>query len=269
MVAVASKEEACSGCRCLLPAFDGFFPRLLIDGLMCGRFSLFSLGDVLARRFGLVEVPAYAPRYNIAPTSRVMAVVPESVGGRGEVPAGREGQRAVWMHWGLQPGGRGSLVINARSEAVHKTPLFREAVRQRRCLVPADGFFEWQATAGGKRPFWFSTHRPPFAFAALWSPLAVSKQPGEQGAEVLGQVAILTTDANPLVAGVHDRMPVILQPEDEQTWLDPEQDVEGVRDLLQPYPDTQMTMRAVTKKANDAANEGPGLIEASKQRTLF
>lgn len=210
---------------------------------MCGRFSLTASGEELAEAFGLDEAPDLSPRFNIAPSQPVLVVRRQ---------AGR--RTASSLRWGYPPAGpeQPELLINARSETAATRPAFRDAFRLRRCLIPANGFYEWKRGREGPRPFHF--RRPDqrlLAFAGLWNP--APPQPGAEGACV-----ILTTDANALVAPVHDRMPVILPPEAYDAWLSGPAAGEGsVASLLRPYPDAGLEALAVSPVVNSAASEGP------------
>ena len=213
---------------------------------MCGRFSLFSPAPVLAEAFDLAGLPELAPRYNIAPTQPVAAV-----------RAGEAGRQLVRLRWGLvAPWAKDTKVapINARSETAADKPLFRAALRKRRYLVPASGFYEWLALAGEKRkqPYCF---RPgderPWAFAALWE-----RWQGPDG--LVESCAILTTAANELVRPVHDRMPVILPERHWAAWLDPQvQGAAAVVPLLWSYPAEAMRAYTVGLLVNNPRNDGP------------
>ncbi len=234
---------------------EAFFAYAVGRGCVCGRFSLFATPDVLARRFGIVDVPVYVPRYNIAPTQEVVVVQP------GKDPAAPRGAQA--MSWGLPKDEGGPLVINARAETVGERPMFAQAFRDRRVLVPADGFFEWKETGGRKSPHWFTVaDEGPFAIAGVWSP-----SPGKT-ADSNKRLVLLTTQANPVVAKVHDRMPVILKRENEDRWLDPRTDLEVLQGLLHPYPD-EMQVRQVSRRVNRSGVEGADLIEPDSQTRLF
>lgn len=201
---------------------------------MCGRFTLASPGARLAALLGLTRVDPGPPRFNVAPTQPVLAV---HVGPGGE-------REAVWLRWGL--GGR---QINARSETVFEKVPFARAARGRRCLVPADGFFEWKKLGGAtKQPYHLRLlDGGPFAMAGI-----------EEG----GTCAILTTTPNALVAELHDRMPVILAPEAYALWLDPSVREPGpLEGLLVPFPAEQMKKVPVGDRVGDPKNEGPELIE--------
>ena len=207
---------------------------------MCGRFAQRTPARVLARTFG-VEVPETKARYNVAPTQEVLAVRQQAAG-----------RAAVMLKWGLVPAwakdtSMGARLINARAETVADKPAFREALKLRRCLIPASGFYEWRREGTHKQPYYFhlSDDRP-FAFAGLW----------ERWGEDLETCTILTTAANPLVAATHDRMPVILKAEDYDLWLD-----ESVRSrelltpLLVPYPAAEMTAQPVSLYVNSPAHD--------------
>jgi putative SOS response-associated peptidase YedK len=219
---------------------------------MCGRFSsTFSSRD-LREYFLLGEGFDPEPRYNIAPSQDVAAVRLE------------EGKRRlVLLHWGLTPFWADDRTIayrtlNARSETAHKSPAFRAAFSSRRCLIPANGFFEWDKKEGSKQPYFI--HRAdekPMALAGLWE-----RWENKEGKEVVESCTILTTDAAEPVARLHDRMPVILEPEDFNLWLDPQENkIERLRDLLHPAAPGILTMYPVSRYVNKAGNEGEKCIE--------
>lgn len=223
---------------------------------MCGRYTL-SLSRLVGLETALGQpFPVLAPRYNIAPGQSVPAV--RAVAG---------GAYALDMlHWGLLPPwardikfGYGTL--NARAETVADKPAFRRAFRHRRCLLPADGFYEWQDGAHGKQP-WYFTRRDgaDFAFAGLW-------ERWEGAGKTIESCSIIVTTANALVGEVHDRMPVILHPGDYRFWLDPGVTaVAALEALLAPYPDADMTVRPVSRAVNSARAEGPELIAPQMSR---
>jgi putative SOS response-associated peptidase YedK len=217
---------------------------------MCGRFTLAVTAETIADFFGLVEVPTLAPRYNIAPT-QLVAVVARAESGR----------RLGWAGWGLipswasDPGSVAYRMINARSETVEKAAAFGIAFRQRRCLIPADGFFEWQAAGKKKQPYHFTLRgRGPFGIAGLW-------ERWRNGSEDIVSFALLTTAANEVVRAVHDRMPVILPPEAFDRWLASGQDAAELRALLRPYAAEEMVATRVGLAVNDARVDGPVCVE--------
>jgi putative SOS response-associated peptidase YedK len=209
---------------------------------MCGRYTLRSKLNVLLRQFGAeTNIQQLPLRYNIAPTQDVPVIR--------QADAGRE---LVTMRWGLIPSWskdpkKGPLLINARADTVAEKPSFRSAFKKRRCLIPADGFYEWKADGRKKQPYLFEVDGgEPFAFAGLW----------EQWKEIESCV-IITTDANELSAQFHDRMPVILAPNDYAEWFDSEEPGK----LLTPYPAEEMTATAVNPIVNNARNDVPECVE--------
>ncbi len=215
---------------------------------MCGRFVLMTVGSALAEHFHVAEEPDLEPRYNIAPTQLVVIVRSEEGGGRRELRL---------VKWGLIPFWAkdpkiASRLINARSESVAEKPAFRSAFKNRPCLVPADGFYEWKKAEGKKQPYYFGlADGKPLAFAGLWE-----RWKAPEG-DVIESCTILTTEANELLQPIHDRMPVILKPEDYDLWLDPKmKKAELVKPLLQPFPQDQMTGYPVSEKVNKADHEG-------------
>lgn len=217
---------------------------------MCGRFSFASPAEVAAEVFSLAEVPVLAPRFNIAPTQQV-AVVRWQEGGR----------RLAWAHWGLIPGWAkdrtmGSRLINARAETAAEKPAFRGAFKARRCLIPADGFYEWARQGAAKQPYHiaFADGRP-FALAGLWERWAHADG-------VVESCTILTTTPNEVVAPLHDRMPVILSPENFQLWLDPAtRDAGRLRQLLRPHHPRGMTAWPVSARVNSPRLDDPSCRE--------
>jgi len=223
---------------------------------MCGRFALTEPDPAaIAEQFSVHHVPELAPRYNIAPTQPVATVVREPEHGLNEIAV---------MRWGLIPAWAkdpsiGSRLINARGETVHEKPSFRAALRRRRCLVLADGFYEWQKRPDGvKQPVFIRLKDDGlFALAGLWE-----RWTEPQSGEVLVTCTIITTSPNELVAPLHNRMPVILPREDYDAWLDPARtDPATVMPLLRPYPAEAMTCYPVSRLVNNPRNEGPELIE--------
>lgn len=218
---------------------------------MCGRFAQRTDPKRLAQAFNVAEVPNIEPRYNIAPTQDILSV-----------RASADGRELVFYKWGLIPSWAkdaaiGARLINARSETVTEKPAFRQAFKQRRCIIPADGFYEWQRTAGRKQPFYFRMRdESPFGFAGLWE-----RWKGE-GRKAINSCTILTTEANEVLRPVHDRMPVILHPEDYELWLDSDvRKQELVKELLRPFPAEEMEGYAVSASINSPRNQGAELIE--------
>ena len=220
---------------------------------MCGRFALFSLVDDILQEFGVEQssLPAYQPHFNIAPTQTSVVVT------------NRDGQlRLEQMRWGLIPSWAkdvsiGARLINARGETLGEKPSFRGALRSRRCLVVADGFFEWRKSGGSKTPYFIrlKSNRP-FGMAGLFDEW--SSPTGNR----LETFSIVTTAANDLVARIHDRMPVILPEAVRHFWLDHRQtDTEHLMSLLGPYPGPEMTMFPVSRKVNTPANDGPEIVQ--------
>jgi putative SOS response-associated peptidase YedK len=214
---------------------------------MCGRFTLTVSADTIADFFGLAEVPVLSPRYNVAPTQSVLAVRHISA------EAERE---AVLLRWGLVPSWAkdariGNQLLNARCETAAEKPAFRTALRRRRCLIPADGFYEWQRQDGGKQPFCFRMKDDRlFAFAGLWEHWQ------DPNGDVLETCTILTTEPNDLARPIHDRMPVILPTVSFAEWLDPRiQDSARVSPLLRPFPAEQMRVYPVSSWVNNPRHE--------------
>jgi putative SOS response-associated peptidase YedK len=217
---------------------------------MCGRFAQRSPAKKVAKQFKVEDVPPLAERYNVAPAQTVFAVREAS-----------DGREATLLKWGLVPRwakdpGIGNKLINARSETVTEKPSFREAFMRRRCLVPVDGFFEWARRGDRKRPFYFHmSGGEPFAIAGLWE-----RWEGEGGP--LETCTLLTTEANELLAPYHDRMPVILGPDDYDVWLSPDvREGELLTRLLRPYPPEEMSAHAVSALVNSLSNDGPRCVE--------
>ena len=219
---------------------------------MCGRYTLISNICELQGRFGFVmDSPAPAPRYNIAPAQPVLAVVND-----GE-------RRGDMMRWGLVPSWAkdikiGARMINAVSETAATKPAFRSAFRRRRCLVLADGFYEWRKEGKQRVPMYFyQKSGEPMALAGLWE---TWKSP--EG-ELVRSCAILTTAANSFIEPVHHRMPVILSAETEPLWLDPMTETPGTLEpLLLPAPPELLDVREVSPTVNNVRNDGPDCIAA-------
>lgn len=219
---------------------------------VCGRFTLTSSSEALAADFEVSEVEHFAPRYNIAPSQEIAVVREDDAGGR----------ECVALRWGLIPAWakdpkKSHAPINARSETAASKPTFREAMSRRRCLVPASGFYEWRGKGGAKQPFYFRMQqRELFAIAGIFEVWR-----GE-GGEIIESVALLTADANEVVAPVHERMPVILAPSDYKRWLDREnRDSDSIADLTVPCPVDWLRALAVSPKVNSPSFDEPACIE--------
>lgn len=245
---------------------------------MCGRFVSSSTPDELASYFGVDNVAesvlgasdgggddGEAPRgpranYNVAPTQDVFAVVED------------DGSRHLdAFFWGLIPSWAkeakiGSRMINARAETLAEKNAYKSSFRKRRCLIPADGFYEWKKLGGGSKPkkqpmFVHRDDGKPLAFAGLWS---VWRGP-DKDQEPLRSVTIITTTPNATMAPIHDRMPVILDPSDWSTWLDRDQDdLASLGELLVPAPDDLLSTRPVSTEVNNVRNNGPALIDEAE-----
>jgi putative SOS response-associated peptidase YedK len=219
---------------------------------MCGRYTLTNDLKEIAVRFSVTPPAGLAtrPRFNIAPTQVVIVV-------------NDEGQRQlVPMRWGLIPSWAkdpsiGNRMINARAETVAEKPAFRSALRKRRCLIPADGFYEWQKLGKVKQPVRIVLKtRETFGFAGLWETWTSPES------EEIKSCTIITTEANDLLKAVHDRMPVILAKEAESTWLDPKiQEPEKLLPLLKPYPTDKMEFYPVSRLVNSPSVDDDSLIE--------
>ncbi|MBC7931476.1 MAG: SOS response-associated peptidase [Rubrivivax sp.] len=217
---------------------------------MCGRFTQKSPSKKIAKKFEVEEVPPLVERYNVAPTQAVLGIRDSS--------GGREGS---FFQWGLIPSWAkdaaiGNKLINARSETVSEKPSFREAFARRRCLVPVDGFYEWSRQGEKKQPYYFHMKdEEPFAIAGLWE-----RWEGEESP--LETCTLLTTGANELLAPYHDRMPVIVKPEDYGLWLDADvRRADQLTPLLSPYPHDEMIACAVSRLVNSPSNDDSRLVE--------
>jgi putative SOS response-associated peptidase YedK len=217
---------------------------------MCGRYTLTSSADDLGVEFG-VELPAdYQPHYNIAPSQPVPIIGLDTNGEK----------RLAFVRWGLVPYWAESPkdvkhTINARAESLLLKPAFREAFIERRCLVIADGFYEWQKRDGKRQPFRFHLKDDrPFAFAGIW------ERWKDENGQPLYSCAIVTTDASSVVSPIHDRMPVILDRDARAAWLDPASDPVHLGEILVPYEKGDLQGYPVSTKVNSVANDSPELI---------
>jgi len=223
---------------------------------MCGRFSLTGSRSAIANAFK-VEVPDFLPRYNIAPSQAIAAILEIDEVGKREF---------VFLRWGLIPSWAKDpaisyKLINARSETVSEKPSFRYAFKHRRCLILADGFYEWQRTEGSKakkQPYYFTLKDSQFmAFAGLWERWESSE------GDLINSCTILTVGANELLQPIHDRMPVILQPKDYDVWLD-RSVVKGdqLQPLMVPYPADEMNTYPVGTLVNSPKNDSLECLQA-------
>jgi putative SOS response-associated peptidase YedK len=218
---------------------------------MCGRYTLVTPVERLAEEFGFdtssMDLP---PNYNVAPSQGVAAVLQKG----GE-------RRLELLRWGLIPSWAddpqiGSRMINARAETAPEKPSFRRAFRERRCLIPADGFYEWKRTNGAKQPYYIRMKEGrPFAFAGLWEGWR------DDGGPEIRSCTILTTRPNALAGEIHDRMPVILPAGSYDAWLDPEAEKEELVALLAAYPEDEMEAYPVSRLVNSPSNNDPRCVE--------
>lgn len=229
---------------------------------MCGRYNLRATPQEIAEAFALFREPEIVPRFNIAPTQAV-PIVRRTQSGERELS---------FVRWGLIPSWAkdpriGSSLINARADGIETKPSFRSAFKRRRCLVPANGFYEWQAIPGKKvkQPFEIELkQRGPFAFAGLWE---TWKDPEGSPLETC---TIITTEPNEMMSTIHTRMPVILHREDHARWLETaETDAQSLLPLLTAYPADEMQMHAVSTLVNNVKNESPECLKPAEQRSLF
>lgn len=216
---------------------------------MCGRFTLTISAEELAEIFELDEVPSSFPqRFNIAPSQPIAAIIKTD---------NHPVRHLSLLRWGLIPSWSkdptiGNRLINARAETAAEKPSFRNAFKRRRCLIPADGFYEWQKQEQRKQPFYIHVkENQPFAFAGLWETW-----------QDISTGTILTTEANPLLQQIHDRMPVILKPQDYDKWLDiNNQNTAELQSLLKPFPSEEMEFYPVSNEVNKPGNDSHKCID--------
>lgn len=223
---------------------------------MCGRFSLTTEEQRLNEFFRLAGgTEPYVPRYNGASTQNLAVIT------------AMEPHRLQYFRWGLVPFWSKELpkstpVINARAESLEEKPLFRQPFKKRRCLIPADGFYEWART-GKKQPYRFvMADNSPFAMAGLWDEW--THAPGKS----IRSFAIITTSPNKLMEPIHNRMPVILQKETYIEWLNGD-DEKSLLEMLKPFPESKMRVYKVNEKVNSVKSEGPELIKPMTEQGLF
>ncbi len=216
---------------------------------MCGRFALKSPPAKLVERFGLDECADFTPRYNIPPGTDI-PVIRQSPEGKRVLHLLRWG---LVPHWAKDPS-IGNKLSNARGESVAEKPSFRDAFRRRRCLIPADGFYEWKTEDKVKQPYFISLKSgEPLAMGGLWESW---RRPD---GEILRTACIITTGPNDVMEPIHDRMPVILRTEDWQAWL--EEPVEAIQPLVRPYESDAMQAWSVGRRVSRTVDDDAGLIE--------
>ncbi len=226
---------------------------------MCGRYTLTASPEAVQMAFQLKAVPNLTPRYNIAPTQMVPIIT------------GEARDSLTWVKWGLIPSwakdeSGASMLINARSETIEEKPSFRSAFKKRRCLVPADGFYEWRKDGDKKRPqYIYLDEREVFAFAGLWE---TWKNPV---GEMVFSCTIITGEPNDLIKTMHHRMAVILPPDQYSDWLDDETPLPVLKNMLTPYPPEHMHTYEVSTLVNNARVDQPNLLEPNSppQQTLL
>jgi putative SOS response-associated peptidase YedK len=224
---------------------------------MCGRYLLTAPAEAMREIFGFIERPNLPPRYNIAPTLQVPVVRQ-----RRNPP----GERTLQLlRWGLVPPwakdlSGGAKMINARADTIAEKPAFRQPFEKRRCLVPADGFYEWRPGDPEKRPYLI---RPrdgtPVAFAGVWDRWTPPADPPPER-PYIDSFAIVTTEANETLRPLHHRMPVIVAPEDYAAWLDPGAEIASLRALLRPAPEDRMIAVPVDRRVNSVRNDDADLL---------
>lgn len=227
---------------------------------MCGRFVLSAEAEVVQQEFNLDDVPTLASRYNIAPSQPVPVITNQAPG------------ELTVVQWGLIPSWAKDpkmayKMINARSETAHEKPSYRSAFKRRRCLIPTTGFYEWIKTDNGKQPYFIHCNdKEVFAFAGLWE---IWNSP--QGDEVW-TCTILTTDANEKIQHLHHRMPVILEGDARDAWLDNDSEQDELRGILQPFDSAKIEFYPVSKAVNNVRNDNPTLLDRDnppKQQSMF
>lgn len=242
------------------PHFSGWWPANLISPCVCGRFSITGDLDFYAEYFGVDEVLSEPldRSWNVAPTDPVYVV------------AERDGSRQIGsMRWGLVPhwaGDTRTIHINARSETVATTAAFRDSFARKRCIIPADGFYEWEPPAAGRIPHWvFKADGYPMALAGIWA-----TRLDEESNEWQRTCSIITTESSGVISSIHDRMPVALVPEVWDAWLDRDmRDPETALGLLQTIDSDSIMEHIVSSRVNSVRNNTPDLRERVQRETLF
>ncbi|KHF38502.1 SOS response-associated peptidase [Halalkalibacter okhensis] len=209
---------------------------------MCGRFTLTATKEQIEEQL-YVELFDYQPRFNIAPSQPVLSIISDG-----------EKRRAGYLRWGLVPVWAkdpkiGYKMINARGETVDEKPAFKRLLKRRRCLIVSDGFYEWKRTGENKKPYIITVNEGIFTFAGLWDRWKLND-------EEIVSCTILTTEPNEFMKGIHDRMPVILDEEERNVWLDPGvEDKQILKELIKPYPTQGMNAYEVSTLVNSPKNE--------------
>jgi putative SOS response-associated peptidase YedK len=224
---------------------------------MCGRYDNLIAREAYRAMFKAMRLPEsnFPPRYNVAPTDPIPIIRIDPRDGERELAMARWGLIPFWMKEKPKV-----PHINARAETVPKLPLFREAFAKRRCLIPATGFFEWQARADGKQPYRFvRKDLEPFAFAGIWEFARI-------GGEEILSAAIIVGEPNPLVGAIHDRIPVMLLPEDYDRWLEPDADVDTLRGMLRPCDEGLMRSYPVSRAVNSVKNDTEECVQEFEDR---
>lgn len=220
---------------------------------MCGRFALATDKKILAMLYGLDLRADFElrPRYNIAPSQKVLTLRLSPENGEKELTE---------LKWGFVPfwaddPAIGNRMINARAETAAEKPSFRNALKKRRLLVPASGFYEWKSEDGNKQPFFiYRRDEKPFSFAGLW-------ERWDKGSDPLESFTILTTEPNSLLSDLHNRMPVIIRAEDYSAWLNPDAEPNFLQQMMVPFPSEELTFHPVSKKVNKPSNDHPEIIQ--------
>ncbi|MEM8965721.1 MAG: SOS response-associated peptidase [Bacteroidota bacterium] len=214
---------------------------------MCGRYSIGPEIESLIEKLNVALPPDFAPHYNAAPSQHLPVVSNQYLG------------QVVLYQWGMIPfwaKSPGQRLINARAETVNEKSVFKRAFRSQRCLVLADGYYEWKKTPQGKEPYRIVlTDQSPFVFAGIW------QMPGELSATGTPEYCVITTQAPFSIKDIHDRMPVILDEAAWDFWLSDTEDDEGLQDILRPLEDDQLQAYLVSKRVNNVQNDDAELIE--------
>jgi putative SOS response-associated peptidase YedK len=218
---------------------------------MCGRYSIGPDIESLVEKLNVALPPDFAPHYNAAPSQQLPVVSNQQ---SGQVKMYRWGMIPFWAN-----SASGQRLINARAETVNEKSTFKQAFRKQRCLVLADGYYEWQKTKEGKQPYRIIlANEVPFVFAGIW------QEPNEIVESDIPEYCIITTEAPTSIRDIHDRMPVILDEAAWEFWLSDTEDTEGLQDVLRPLADDQLRAYAVSKRVNNTQNDDEKLIEPVK-----